>query len=159
MKICLGILFNIQQRIEDGMFQLLINSVRELKSLHNNTIYPDVLRSQQNVEILPSGSSLSGFELTVAGINFPRQLILKKFIDSNALRSIYDYIIIDGPPTLGLLVVNILSKRYNLNLVLDLIGNMFREKNHNYIKRSSAKCKGRCTYVFIYLFNLYIICI
>ncbi len=64
--------------------------------------------TEGKVDILPAGPELSGFELTVAGISAPRQLILKKIIESNRLLSLYDYIVIDGPPTLGLLVVNIM---------------------------------------------------
>jgi chromosome partitioning protein len=60
------------------------------------------------IDVIPAGQELSGFELSVAGINGPRQLILKKFIETNRLKERYDYIVIDGPPTLGLLVVNIL---------------------------------------------------
>ncbi len=97
--------------IEEGktIHQLLINSVKELKPLHNNTLISDVIiKAEEGIDILPAGQELSGFELTVAGINSPRQLILKKFIEKFELRSQYDVIIIDGPPTLGLLVVNIL---------------------------------------------------
>lgn len=93
-----------------NIFNLLINSVRELRALHTTTFLSDALvkTDNPNIDVIPSGQLLSGFELTVAGISAPRQLILKKFIDKNELRSIYDYIVIDGPPTLGLLVVNIL---------------------------------------------------
>lgn len=98
-------------KIEEGktIQQLLINSVKELKALHNGTLISDViLNAEEGIDLLPAGQELSGFELTVAGINAPRQLILKKFIEKFELRSQYDVIIIDGPPTLGLLVVNIL---------------------------------------------------
>lgn len=98
-------------KIEDGktIHQLLINSVKELKALHNGTLISDViLKAEEGIDLLPAGQELSGFELTVAGINGARQLILKKFIEKFELRSQYDVIIIDGPPTLGLLVVNIL---------------------------------------------------
>jgi chromosome partitioning protein len=92
---------------------LLINSIKELKPLHTNVMPHDVIQSFEtsngvSIDLLPSGQELSGFELTVAGINAPRQLILKKFIEKYNLRSQYDVIVIDGPPTLGLLVVNIL---------------------------------------------------
>lgn len=92
---------------------LLINSVKELKPLHTNIMPHDVIKSYEvapnvMIDLLPSGQELSGFELTVAGINSPRQLVLKKFIEKYNLRSQYDVIVIDGPPTLGLLVVNIL---------------------------------------------------
>lgn len=91
-----------------NIFHLMINSVRELRNLHTDVFLSECIIKNGNVDIIPSGQDLSGFELTVAGINAPRQLLLKKFIENNDLTKIYDYIVIDGPPTLGLLVVNIL---------------------------------------------------
>lgn len=94
---------------EHNIFHLLVNSVRELRALHTDVMLSEVLiKHSENIDIIPSGQELSGFELTVAGIASPRQLILKKFIERNDLTHLYDYIVIDGPPTLGLIVVNIL---------------------------------------------------
>ncbi|PIK15563.1 MAG: hypothetical protein CES88_02240 [Halobacteriovorax sp. JY17] len=106
----LSYLFEIETK-EQGLtsiFQLLVNSVRELAPLHRPSLWTDCVCKSGKIDILPAGQDLSGFELTVAGISSPRQLILKKFIEMNALKTVYDYIVIDGPPTLGLLVVNIL---------------------------------------------------
>lgn len=94
---------------ERHIHHLLINSIKELKALHTATMIADVIvKTEEGIDLIPSGQELSGFELTVAGINGPRQLILKKFIEKFELRTQYDVIVIDGPPTLGLLVVNIL---------------------------------------------------
>lgn len=103
-------LFNLPESADrKNIHHLLINSIKELKALHTPTFLNDVvIKSTEGIDLIPSGQELSGFELTVAGINAPRQLILKKFIEKFELRSLYDVIIIDGPPTLGLLVVNIL---------------------------------------------------
>lgn len=92
-----------------NIYHLLVNTIKELKALHTATFINDVIiKGEDGIDLIPSGQELSGFELTVAGINGARQLILKKFIEKFELRSQYDVIIIDGPPTLGLLVINIL---------------------------------------------------
>lgn len=89
--------------------QLLINSIKELRPMHVGALLSEVMfKTEKGIDLLPASQDLSGFELTVAGINSPRQLILKRFIEKNSLDEKYDYIVIDGPPTLGLLVVNIL---------------------------------------------------
>lgn len=102
----LTFLFNIENEV--NIYHLLINSVRELKMLHvTGAMLSNVIRKGV-VDLLPAGQELSGFDLTVASLNVPRQLVLKKFIEINALNERYDYIIIDCPPTLGLLVINAL---------------------------------------------------
>jgi len=93
---------------DKNIFHLLLNSVRELKALHTPVVFTEVVVRDEKIDLLPSGDELSGFELSVAGISSPRQLILKRFLEKSNLLNFYDYIIIDGPPTLGLLVVNIL---------------------------------------------------
>ena len=91
-------LFNVE--IPDKhMHHLLINSVKELKALHTSVLISDlIMKTEQeegvHIDLLPAGQELSGFELTVAGINAPRQLILKKFIEKYELRSQYDVSVI-----------------------------------------------------------------
>jgi chromosome partitioning protein len=90
------------------IFQLLINSVKELKPLHNKLTYQDCLIKSDGVFLLPSDQMLSAFELTFAAIKAPRQLILRRLLQHSGILGEFDVVIIDGPPTLGLLMVNIL---------------------------------------------------
>lgn len=102
-------LFDVDLSKQKGnIFHLMINSVKELRNLHTELFLSECIIKKGKLDLIPAGQDLSGFELTVAGISAPRQLLLKRFIERNNLTSIYDYIVIDGPPTLGLLVVNIL---------------------------------------------------
>ena len=94
-----------------NLHHLLVNSVKELKLIHVPAMISDILHCSKGnalVDLIPGGQELSGFDLTVASINAPRQLVLKKFLEINAFKDRYDYIIIDCPPTLGLLVINAL---------------------------------------------------
>ncbi len=94
-----------------NLHHLLINSIKELKMIHVPAMLSEILHYSKGnavVDLIPGGQELSGFDLTVAGINAPRQLILRKFLEINTLKDRYDYIVIDCPPTLGLLVINAL---------------------------------------------------
>lgn len=106
----LSLLFNVEVSEDDlSIFHLLINSIRELKALHTPALTSEIIQSTESgVDLLPSSQDLSGFELSVSGISGARPLILKKYIERSGLNELYDFIIIDCPPTLGLLVVNTL---------------------------------------------------
>jgi chromosome partitioning protein len=110
----LSLLFGIECDEDTAhLHHLMINSVRELKALHTPALVQDVM-TKGSVDLLPAGQELSGFELTVSGISGARQLILKRFLEKSGLLDQYDYIVIDCPPTLGLLVVNALCATHGV---------------------------------------------
>lgn len=74
----------------------------------NNAKVKDVVLKTEvpNLDIIPSHIDLVGAEIEM--INYPnREMVLKNLI--YPLKKEYDFIIIDSPPSLGLITVNVLS--------------------------------------------------
>ena len=127
--------FKLASSDEFSIFHLLVNTLKELKAIHRPISLADVLIRSPNSalpDLLPAGQELSGLELTVANIQVPRQLILKRFLERSGLMEMYDYIIIDGPPTLGLLFVNILCA--SSGILCPFIPDAFARNGINHLK-------------------------
>ncbi|HWC77144.1 MAG TPA: ParA family protein [Blastocatellia bacterium] len=87
-----------QQAIDDSIYELLT----EPSVNHEGVIKSSEL---SGLDVLPSRISLAKFESKVIG-EFDAPFRLKDRLDG--LTRVYDYIIIDTPPTLGLITVNAL---------------------------------------------------
>ena len=90
----LGIDINKSKTIYDVM----INNINIKKCISKTEI--------DYLDIVPSHTKLSGAEIELVGM-FTRESILKEAVA--AVRGKYKYIIIDTPPSLGLLTVNVLT--------------------------------------------------
>ena len=64
-----------------------------------------ILHHQENVDLLPANIELSALEVTMGNV-MSREMIMKEYID--AMRSRYDYILIDCMPSLGMMTINAL---------------------------------------------------
>ena len=64
------------------------------------------LRHSEGVDVLPSNIDLSAMEISLVNV-MSRELILKRYIES--IKQHYDYILIDGMPSLGMLTINVLA--------------------------------------------------
>lgn len=151
----LSLLFGLT-KLEYSLHHLLVNSIRELKPLHMPVLASEVLQSRDGIDILPSSQALSGFELSVAGITSPRQTILKRFFEKSGLLAEYDFILIDGPPTLGLLVVNILcaSRGVLVPFQADAFSRHGLENFHDIVEQVSGMELGASPKVLGYIPNL-----
>jgi chromosome partitioning protein len=65
-----------------------------------------VVHNAEGVDVLPSNSQLANVELALVSV-FAREFALRTMLTEAKTR--YDYIIIDTPPTLGLMTINALS--------------------------------------------------
>ena len=64
-----------------------------------------ILHHRENVDLLPANIELSALEVTMGNV-MSREMIMKEYID--AIRSRYDYILIDCMPSLGMMTINAL---------------------------------------------------
>lgn len=86
------------RKIEFTIYECLINN-HPVKDVIKETIMP-------NLNVLPSHINLVGAEIELVG-KTNREMVLKSILDE--LKSDYKFIIIDCPPSLGLLTLNALT--------------------------------------------------
>ena len=101
-----------------------IRNQKDLKDYITNTPY-------ENLDIILSSTLMSSIEYELFS-KWQREFILKKCLGSIAESEIYDYILIDAPPTLGGWVMNILCASEQVIIPVEAtpwglfgIGNMF----------------------------------
>jgi chromosome partitioning protein len=85
-------------KVEHNIYDVISNTIGL-----EDTIYPTAF---DNLHIIPASASLAGAEVELSGV-VSRETILKKHISK--ISDLYDYIIIDCAPSLGLLTLNALS--------------------------------------------------
>ncbi|NLO19806.1 MAG: ParA family protein [Ignavibacteria bacterium] len=86
------------RKLEFTIYECLINN-HSVKDVIKETIMP-------NLNVLPSHINLVGAEIELVG-KTNREMVLKSILDE--LKSDYKFIIIDCPPSLGLLTLNALT--------------------------------------------------
>ncbi|MFQ9514206.1 MAG: ParA family protein [Eubacterium sp.] len=85
----------IKQNLENTVYELFLDECILSECLTQSVV--------ENLNVLPSNVNLSGAEIDLIGVE-DREFILKKELDQ--VKDLYDYIIIDCPPSLNVLTVN-----------------------------------------------------
>ena len=92
-----------KNKLSNSLYQLLCKSLTQ--ELTKKDILQGIHSFNSNLDIIPSNIHLSGAEANLLTAD-SKEFVLKKIID--LVKDQYDWIIIDAPPSLGLLTVNIL---------------------------------------------------
>ena len=87
-----------KNQAENTVYELILD-----ESELSECIYPSVM---ENLSVIPSNINLSGAEIELIGFE-NKEYLLKSKLDM--IRSDYDYIIIDCPPSLNLLTINAMT--------------------------------------------------
>ncbi|MCR5736699.1 MAG: AAA family ATPase [Eubacterium sp.] len=85
----------IKQTLENTVYELFLGEATISECLVGSAV--------DNLSVLPSNVNLSGAEIDLIGVD-DREYILKNILDS--IKDMYDYILIDCPPSLNVLTVN-----------------------------------------------------
>lgn len=85
----------IKQNLENTVYELFLGECRVSECLTQSVV--------DNLIVIPSNVNLSGAEIDLIGVE-DREFILKNVLET--IKNLYDYIIIDCPPSLNVLTVN-----------------------------------------------------
>ena len=88
----------IKQNLEKTVYELFLDECTISECLTKSVV--------DNLNVLPSNVNLSGAEIDLIGVE-NREYILKNVLDQ--IKDLYDYIIIDCPPSLNILTVNAMT--------------------------------------------------
>ena len=87
-----------KNELENTVYELMLDECSIKESMADTVV--------EGMKIIPSNVNLAGAEIELLGIN-EKEYILKNAVDY--IRDDYDFIIIDCPPSLGLITVNALT--------------------------------------------------
>lgn len=88
----------IKKNLENTVYELFLDECTISECLTKSVV--------DNLNVLPSNVNLSGAEIDLIGVE-NREYILKNVLDQ--IKDLYDYIIIDCPPSLNILTVNAMT--------------------------------------------------
>ena len=84
--------------------------------LDRNSLSADKIfaTSVENVSIIPATSDLASADMELLASEKRSTLLRQTFLDASAVLSVYDYILIDCPPSLSLLTINALVSAHSV---------------------------------------------
>lgn len=100
LTISLG--YSEPDKMENTLSTVLMKIINDEEFAQNASL----LHHNEGVDLLPGNIELSGLEVSLTGV-LSRESILREYVEQ--VRDLYDYIIIDCMPSLGILTINALA--------------------------------------------------
>lgn len=88
--------------LETTISDLMIRTIREEPISENEGI----LHHKEGVDLIPANISLAGLEVSLVNV-ISRESVLREYL--SGIKNSYDYILLDGMPSLGMLTINTLA--------------------------------------------------
>lgn len=88
--------------LETTISDLMIRTIREEPISENEGI----LHHKEGVDLIPANISLAGLEVSLVNV-MSRESVLREYL--SGIKNSYDYILLDGMPSLGMLTINTLA--------------------------------------------------
>lgn len=121
---------------DDVIYSLAHVIISEIRD-YDYDIHEAIIHTNEGVDLIPSSIEMASMELEIMNAQ------QREFIMSNILRQIedeYDYIILDCPPALGLLTINMLVAANGV--IIPANANAFSTKGMQLLFQSIAKLRG-----------------
>lgn len=84
----------------------LANKMNDVVSGTETAEHPEIMSHAEGFDFIPANRSLSAVEVGLVNV-MSRETVLRQYLD--AVKSDYDYVLLDCRPSLGMLVINALS--------------------------------------------------
>ena len=94
--------FTNPDEINNTLATVMMNTINEVDM---EDVFA-ILHHSEGVDVLPSNIDLSAMEISLVNV-MSREMVLKRYIER--IKKDYDYILIDGMPSLGMLTINVLA--------------------------------------------------
>lgn len=100
--------FFSEESIEQSIYNIIENDMENRQAISPKDVILNYTCNDISLDLLPSSPELWDSELRLIGQS-GREFFLRRIIEEIVSYGIYDFIIIDGPPNLGVLTINILA--------------------------------------------------
>ena len=120
----------------DNLPFTLADAMKKIIQDESLTLYEGILSNAEGVDVMPSNLDLCAMETSLVNV-MNREMTINKYIDT--IKDSYDYILIDCPPSLGMITINALTAADSV--VIPVQANYLPAKGMTQLLKTVSKVK------------------